>query len=57
MRRIVQTMSWIALGATIVPALLYLFGGLGITQVKFWMLAATVVWFVTVPLWMGRKTS
>jgi hypothetical protein len=56
MRSIARTLSWIALAATLLPSLLYLRGSLGIVQVKAWMLGATVVWFVTVPLWMDRKT-
>jgi hypothetical protein len=55
MRLIVQIISWLALAATLTPAVLYLAGGLDLAQAKTWMLVATVVWFASVPLWMGRK--
>jgi hypothetical protein len=56
MKHVYQTISWLALGATIVPSLLYFSGSLGLGPVKVWMLVATAAWFATVPLWMGRKT-
>lgn len=55
MRLLLQIISWLALAGTIAPALIYLGGGMALDQVKWWMLIATVVWFATVPLWMGRK--
>jgi ACR3 family arsenite efflux pump ArsB len=57
MRTLLQIISWLALAGTILPALLYLFGSLDLVRVKWWMLLATIVWFVTVPLWMGRKKA
>jgi hypothetical protein len=54
-RRIAQIVSWIALAATIVPAVLYVIGGVELPRVKTWMLVATAVWFASTPLWMGRK--
>jgi hypothetical protein len=57
MRKVLAIISWVALGATILPSLLYLGGGLDLVRVKFWMLVATGVWFATVPWWMDRKTS
>lgn len=57
MKAIAQIISWLALAATIVPALVYLGGGIELDRVKMWMLIATIVWFVTVPLWMGRKQT
>jgi hypothetical protein len=52
MKRTLQLVSWIALTATIVPPLLYLADSMPLDTVKTWMLAGTVVWFVTVPMWM-----
>jgi hypothetical protein len=54
MRRAAQIASWLALAGTIVPALCFFAGRLDLNQVKAWMLAATVVWFVATPLWMER---
>jgi hypothetical protein len=56
-RRIAQIVSWIALAATIVPALLYVGGGLALAPMKTWMFVATAVWFVSTPVWMGRKQA
>ena len=54
-RLIAQIISWAALAATIVPAMLYVGGGMGLPQVKTWMLVATAVWFASTPVWMGRN--
>jgi len=56
MRVIAQLISWIALAGVIVPPLAFLAGSLGLPEVKTWMLFCSVLWFVTVPWWMGRKT-
>ena len=54
MRTVAQIISWIALVGTLAPAVAYLAGSLTLDAVKTWMLVSTVVWFVTVPVWMGR---
>lgn len=54
MRRLVQTISWIAIIGTILPSVLYLFDVVSLPACKWSMLIATVVWFVATPLWMGR---
>jgi hypothetical protein len=55
MRRIAQLISLIGLIATILPALMYLTGGLELPATKTTMFIATVVWFVATPMWMGRQ--
>ena len=57
MRLIAQIVSWLALAATILPAVLYLEDQMQLAHAKIWMLVATVFWFVTTPFWMGRKSS
>lgn len=54
MRPILQVISGLALAATIVPPILFLAGRIDLAAAKWWMLAATVVWFAVTPLWMGR---
>jgi hypothetical protein len=54
-RIFLQTISAIALAGTIAPSLLYLAGRMELGASKAWLLAATIVWFVVTPLWMGRK--
>ncbi len=57
MKTLAQIVSWIALVGTIAPAFAYLAGGLTLDAMKTWMLAGTILWFVTVPLWMGRTNQ
>ena len=57
MHTIAKLVSSLALAGIIVPPALYLAGSLSLPAVKVWMLVATVVWFVTVPFWMGRERS
>lgn len=57
MKIIAQIISWIALVGIIAPPVAFLSGSVPLDQVKLWMLIATVCWFVTVPIWMGRKQA
>jgi len=57
MRNLTRVVSWIALASVIVPSFLYLAGRMDLPRVKWIMLIATLVWFATVPLWMGRKPT
>lgn len=54
MRAIYQAISWLALAATLAPSLLFFLGRMELSRAKTAMTAATVVWFVVTPLWMGR---
>jgi hypothetical protein len=54
MRRITRLTSFIALAATIVPAVMYMGGSMDLPTVKTTMFVATIVWFVATPLWMDR---
>lgn len=54
MRIVLQILSWAAIVATILPSILFLAGRVTLDQSKWALLVATVVWFVTAPLWMGR---
>ena len=56
MRRVLQVISWVSLVGVILPPTLFLFDGLSLSATKWWMLAATAVWFISTPLWMGRAT-
>jgi hypothetical protein len=55
MRTIAQFVSLMALIGTISPSILFVTGGLAHEPMKFWMLVATAVWFVSAPMWMGRE--
>jgi hypothetical protein len=56
-RIVLQAVSGIALAWTILPSVLYLAGRIDIAPSKWWLLAATIVWFVVTPLWMGRPKT
>lgn len=57
MKRIAQTMSWLALAGTLLPACLFFAGRIGRPEVEMWMLVATGVWFIATPLWMEHKAT
>lgn len=57
MRKIAQIISWLSLVGLMIPPCMYLAGTLPLASVKTWMLVFTVVWFVTVPVWMDRQKS
>lgn len=57
MKRTAMLIGLLALAGVIVPPCLFLSGCMELAQVKTWMLVSTIVWFVTVPLWMGRKSA
>ena len=57
MKRLAQIISYFALAATLVPALLFFADKLELPQVQLWMLIAAIVWFLTAPLWMEHKAT
>lgn len=57
MKNLLPIVSYLALGATLLPAILFCAGRLDLPAVHGIMLAATVVWFATTPFWMGRKAK
>ncbi|MHC4842207.1 MAG: hypothetical protein ACYTFM_02130 [Planctomycetota bacterium] len=55
-KQITQLTSWLCLITLVVPSVLFLTGKLSsLDQVKLIMLIATVVWFVSTPLWMWKE--
>jgi hypothetical protein len=57
MSTIVRTISWAALAGVIIPPVLHFTGHATIDTVKAWMLVFTAGWFLTAPLWMGRRDA
>lgn len=56
LKMIAQIVSWVCLIVLIVPSMLYLAGKMtSLDQVKTIMTVATVLWFVSVPLWMWNS--
>ena len=55
MRIVLQIVSWAALAATaLAPVLFMRPSQVALSHTKLVMLLATIVWFATAPLWMGR---
>lgn len=57
MKRIAQIISYLALAATLLPAVLFFTDKLALPQAKLWMLGGAVVWFAATPLWMEHKAT
>ena len=57
MRRILQTVSWIALALTVLPSFWFFLGKMDLDRQKLVMLVAMIVWFLVTPLWMGRQAA
>jgi hypothetical protein len=55
MKKLIVLISFVGLGLVIGPALLYLFDTLDKTIMKNLMLLGTILWFASVPFWMGRN--
>jgi hypothetical protein len=57
MKRIAQLISWLALAATLLAAILFFIDQLALLTAKRWMLVAALVWFVATPAWMEHKAT
>jgi hypothetical protein len=56
-KRMAKALSVLALGATLLPALLFFAGRMDLPSTKQIMLAAAVLWLVATPFWMEHKTD
>jgi hypothetical protein len=57
MRSILQIISLLALIALTLPSVLFLADRLELDMVKWLMILATIVWFVTASLWMWKENG
>ena len=57
MKRIMQIISYLALAATLLPAVLFFGDQIELPLAKLWMLVAALVWFVATPIWMEHKAN
>ncbi len=58
MKRLVQSVSFLGLGLTLVPSLFVFAGTLSLEHYKLMMLAGTMIWLCTAPFWVnGRKKN
>ena len=57
-KNLTQIVSWLSLVVLVLPSVLFLTGKIpSLDQVKLIMLIATVVWFVSTPLWMWKENG
>lgn len=56
-RKIAKFISWASLLVLIVPALCFLADVGNLPQIKTVMLASTVIWFITAPMYMWKSDS
>ena len=54
MRKLLVVISFAGLGLVIVPVLAYVTGSMSKEAMSNLILAGTLVWFASVPFWMGR---
>lgn len=52
MRLFARILGLLALAGTIIPPALFMFKLMPLDTVKWIMLAATLAWFITAPVWM-----
>ena len=53
---IAQIVSWLCLVVLVMPSVLFLAGKLpSLDQVKQIMLMATIIWFISTPIWMWKE--
>ncbi|NIP24033.1 MAG: hypothetical protein GWN67_07500 [Phycisphaerae bacterium] len=57
MRSILQIISLLALIALTLPSVIFLAGKLDLNMLKWIMLLATIVWFVTATGWMWKDNG
>jgi hypothetical protein len=54
---VLKIISYLALAGTILPSLLVFFGDMDIEGSKNVMAVSMVVWFVSAPFWINKKTD
>jgi len=57
MKNLAKIISFLALAASLVPSLLYFTGTIDHDAVKWTALIATIVWFVSTPVWAGQRKA
>ena len=57
MKLLATILSYVALFVMVICALLFLVKQVSLEQMKAMMLAATIVWFVSTPIWMWKENN
>jgi hypothetical protein len=54
---ILRIISYLALAGTIIPSLMVFFGDMDLQINKTIMTISMIVWFVTAPFWINKKSE
>ena len=57
MKKLLPVISFVGLGLVFGPVIAYLFGTLDKGPMSTTMLVGTVIWFASVPFWMGKDRA
>ncbi len=57
MKTLMPLVSYVGLALVFIPAVAYLLGSVDKSAMTNLMLAGTIVWFGSVPFWMGRNAD
>jgi branched-subunit amino acid transport protein len=55
MKRVLQFLSFLALAAVVIPAVLFFYGRLDLPMTQRLLLGSAVLWLVVTPFWMERR--
>ena len=54
MKLVLKIISYIGIGLTIIPSILFLMGKIELPQLKLYMLIGVFVWFGSAVFWVGK---
>ncbi len=54
---IIKIISYLALAGTIIPSLMVFFTGLDLQTNKNIMVISMILWFMTAPVWINKKSE
>lgn len=57
MKKLIPLLSAIALALIVVPVLMYFGDSIDKSRMRTLMLAGTVLWFISAPLWMDKRDN
>jgi len=55
MKLVLKIISYIGIGLTIIPSILFLMDKIELPQLKLYMLIGVFVWFGSAVFWVGKK--
>ena len=57
MKLVLKIISYIGIGLTIIPSILFLIHKIELSQLKLYMLIGVIVWFGSAVFWVGKGRS